>query len=99
MRQYGVQRIVLANQLIGKSNVKTIVSELNADDKKAFEANLLDDSASYVMVGDEVVITDSAIKQLVMIARSLAHDAEIITRHSGDPNNEVAMRPLPLFAP
>jgi D-serine dehydratase len=31
MRHHGVQRIILANQLVGKSNVRTVVSELNAD--------------------------------------------------------------------
>lgn len=31
MRQHGIDRIVLANQLVGKSNVLSIVSEMNAD--------------------------------------------------------------------
>lgn len=31
MRAYGVSRIVLANQLVGKSNLRTVVAEMNAD--------------------------------------------------------------------
>ncbi len=31
MRDYGVSRIVLANQLVGKSNLLTVVSEMNGD--------------------------------------------------------------------
>ena len=36
MRKYGINRIVLANQLIGKSNVQTVVSEINADPEFEF---------------------------------------------------------------
>ena len=52
----------------------TKVSDLNVDDRKAFEANLLDDSASYEMVGDEVVITDSSIAQLATTYPDAAGD-------------------------
>lgn len=31
MRQFGINRIVLANQLVGKANVQSIVSEMNSD--------------------------------------------------------------------
>ena len=30
MRHYGVDRVILANQLVGKSNIQTVIAELNA---------------------------------------------------------------------
>lgn len=36
MRSYGVKRIIMANQLLGKSNVRTIAAEINADPEFEF---------------------------------------------------------------
>jgi D-serine dehydratase len=36
MRHYGVDRVILANQLVGKSNIKTVIAELNADPEFEF---------------------------------------------------------------
>lgn len=36
MRHYGVDRVILANQLVGKSNIRTVIAELNADPEFEF---------------------------------------------------------------